>query len=112
MICIGIDPTDPRSRGPCTYSVGARKRELIALGTLERGRECDELVEVIERHHVEAVAVEVAREIYLMSGAEEARNSRRSCGRSSHRTFSLVRCYILHASTCAPSSASSAWTHS
>lgn len=80
MIALGVDPTDPRSRGGvCAFAViefvavpstvlgplGQQSaRKLKALGTLDRGRECDELCEVISRHHVEAVAVEVALDVY------------------------------------------------
>ena len=79
MIALGVDPTDPRSNGGvCGFAViefvtlnpvmGTRDfqqaRKLKVIGTLDRGRECDELCEVIDRHHVEAVAVEVALDLY------------------------------------------------
>lgn len=74
MIALGIDPTDPRSKnGVCAFAVidfmaglplSQQARRLVALGTLERGRECDELCEMLSRRVVEAVAVEVALDIY------------------------------------------------
>lgn len=67
MIGLGIDPTDPRSaKGVCAWvAIDLRKRQGLALGELARGRECEELLELIERHQIEAVAVEVARTVYL-----------------------------------------------
>ena len=66
MIALGVDPTDPSSKGGvCGFAVlDVRARRVKALGSLERGRECEELIEVIERHGIEAVAVEVALELF------------------------------------------------
>jgi hypothetical protein len=86
VICLGVDPTDPRSKRSCIYSVGdERKRELLALGTLERGRECEELVEVIERHHVEAVAIEYSEEVYF-GGQKQRQRAKQGKGPQENET--------------------------
>lgn len=91
MIALGIDPTDPRSKnGVCAFAVidfmaglplSQQARRLIALGTLERGRECDELCEVLSGHHIEAVAVEVALDIY-QDAAGKSTGARRAITRA------------------------------
>lgn len=85
MRVMGIDPTDPQSAaGVCGFAIldvradrchvnsahcptGFPWPEIVAVsyGTLKRGRECDELCELIDCRQVEAVAIEVAREVYL-----------------------------------------------
>lgn len=62
---LGIDPSDPEADGGITGAAALDGFTPIAIGHLERGRECDEMLEWIERHGITDVAVEVAREVYL-----------------------------------------------
>lgn len=99
MIGLGVDPTDPTSKGVCGFAVirrspTGRTFSRVALGTLDRGRECDELVEIIERHRVELVAVEVALDLF--EGSDKPPQARKAINRALLRQNILAGA-LLHA---------------
>ena len=64
MRILGIDPSDPEAEGGVTGGAILEGFTPIAIGHLERGRECDEMLEWIDRHGVTDVAVEVALDVF------------------------------------------------
>lgn len=81
MRILGIDPSDPEAEGGITGAAALDGFTPLAIGDLERGRECDEMLEWIERHGITDVAVEVAREVYL-DGAHRGAGARISITRA------------------------------